>query len=467
MERLKESKLRKHYMNIGNIPNGWSMRKKLTVSILAIIIALSLIVSYILLASPQQSFPLSPSSTNWKYNLDNFATALAFDNEKVFVTDNPGNVQCLDASSGNVIWTATVGGWTSNGHPIAVSNGVVYVGVAGGEVVTLSESSGELLPLSFKAPASTSWGWKQSPQQFFISDGRIFVSQNGWAVFNITNGEMFWESGESGLITLGNASYSPIDINPVFVRHTTRFNPNNGSIIWRVDGDASDPAVIVGDRVILWNYNPNGITDEGKIMLCVNALTGHTVWRFDVNSRIYQPTEYNGLVLFGAYDGNFYALNLADGTVAWKTQATDQNGKETIPGQDVHYPLTPTVSSVQIDKQTNSAFWAFTFAQTGWGGTDQYKGMIFSFDLANGDILWKTPIAQNVSISSSVGPAKEIGLTLLNNKVFLTSGSDLLTLDKSTGVLQGNQHFDHYVLAPVAGDNEVFVAGDLNLFAYK
>lgn len=442
-----------------------TVKKKLAISIFTIIVAAALIISYVLVAFPQAIPGGNQPSNNWKYKLDNFATALAFDNGKVFVTDNPGNVQCLDASTGNVIWTATVGGWTSNGHPIVVSNGIVYVGIAGGGVVTLSESWGELLPLSFKAPATTSWGWKQSPQQFFISEGRIFVSQNGWGVFNVTSGEKFWESGESGLVTLGNGSYSQTAINPVFIQHTTRFNPNNGSIIWRINGDASDPVVIVQDRIILWNYNPDGITDEGKIMLCVNASTGKIIWRFDVNSKMYQPTEYNGLVLFGAYDGNFYALNLSDGSVAWKTQATDQNGKATVPWQDVHYPLTPSTSLVQIDNQTNRAFWAFAFAQTGWGSVDEYSGVICSLDLANGHVVWKTPISQNTSTEG--GAVKQFGLIVLNGRVYLTTGSDFWVFDQSTGGVQRMEHFDHYVLSPVAGDRQVFLAGDLHLSSYK
>jgi outer membrane protein assembly factor BamB len=453
-------------MNTGNILNGLVMRKKLHVSILVSVIALLLIVSYVLFAN-SSPFPFGSSSSNWKYDLDHFATALAFDDGKVFVADNPGNVQCLDASSGKVVWTTTVGGWTSNGHPIAISNGIVYVGIAGGEVVTLSESTGELLPLSFKAPVSTSWGWKQSPQQFFISDGRIFVSQNGWAVFNVSNGEMFWESGESGLITIGNASYLSAGINPVFVQRTTRLNPNNGSMVWRVSGDASDPAIIAEDSVILWNYNPNGSAVEREIMLCVNPASGETIWRFDVGSQMYQPVEHEGLVLFGAYDGNFYALRLSDGTMAWKTQVTDQNSKATLPSQDVNYPLTPVVSLVYVDEQSNSVFWAFTFAQNGWGGTDQYEGVICNLELTSGHILWKTPIAQNISISSSVGPSRILGLTLVNNKVFLTPGSDLLIINQSTGAIEATQHFDHYVLAPIAGAEQVFVAGDLNLFAYR
>ncbi|MGD0449722.1 MAG: PQQ-binding-like beta-propeller repeat protein [Candidatus Bathyarchaeia archaeon] len=440
------------------------MRKKLAISIFGAIVALLVITSFVLL---DNTFPLKSQSNNWKNNLDNFATALAFDDGKVFVTDNPGNVKCLDAPTGNVIWTTNVGDWTSNAHLITVSKGIVYVGAGGGAVDTLSETSGKLLPLSFTAPATTSWGQKQAPQQFFVSEGRIFVSQNGWGVFNVSNGDLFWKSGELGL-TVGNTSYSSTDINPVFIQRTIRFNPNNGSIIWQVNGDASDPAVIVQDKVILWNYNANGSAEEGQVMLCVNASNGENIWHFDVQSKMYQPTLYNGLVLFGAYDGNFYALHLSDGSIAWKTHVTDQNGQENLPGQDVHYPLTPSVSLVQIDEQSKSAFWAFTFSQNGWGGTDIYKGIVCSLDLTSGHVLWKTAISQNVSISGSGNvPTTELGLTLLNNKVFLTSGSDLMIINQSSGFVEENQHFDHYVLAPVAGDKQVFVAGDLNVFSYK
>jgi outer membrane protein assembly factor BamB len=440
-----------------------NVKKKLAISIFAIVVVASLLISYFLLANPQIIPSGNPPSSNWKHKLDNFATAITFDNGKVFVTDNPGNVQCLDASTGNFIWAANVGGWASNGHPIAVSNGIVYVGVGGGGVVTLSESSGKLLPLSFYAPVTTSWGEKEAPQQFFISDGRIFVYQNGWGVFNISNGDMFWESGELGL-TVGNATYSATDLSPVFVQRTVRFNPNNGSIMWQVSGDASDPAIILQDRVILWNYNPDGSADEGKTLLCVNASTGQTIWQFNVNSRMYQPTEYNGVVLFGAYDGNFYALNLSDGSVAWKTKVTDQNDKATMPWQDIHYPLTPSTSLVQIDNQTNRAFWAFAFAQNGWGSVDVYSGVVCCLDLTNGHVAWKTPISQNTSTEG--GSVNQFGLTVLNGRVYLTTGSDLWVFDQSTGSVQRTEHFDHYVLSPVAGYSQVLLAGDLNLSSY-
>ncbi len=403
-------------------------------------------------------------NNSWQITLSNFATTVAYDNGKVFVVDNPGNLQCLDTNNGKVIWTATAGGWTSNPHLIAISNGIVYVGVGGGAVDTYDERTGKMLPQSFQAPVSTSWGQKEAPQAFTIADGRIIVTQNGMAVYNVSSGELFWQSGESGL-KVGNTSYSPSDINPILVSRTIRFNPNNGSIIWQAAGDASDPALIAQDKVILWNYNSDGSSDEGQTILCVDKLSGETLWKFDVGSKLYQPTEYNGLVLFGAYDGNFYALNLFDGSLAWKTEVTDQNGKATMPWQDVHYPLTPSTALVEIDNKTNRAFWAFAFAQTGWGGVDDYSGIACALDLANGHIVWKTPISKNTSTEG--GSVNQFGLCLFNGKEFLTTGSDLWVFNEVTGGVDSAEHFDHYVLNPVAGLNQVFIAGDLKLSAHK
>ena len=120
--------------------------------------------------------------------MDNFATAVAYYNDKVFVTDNPGNVQCLDANNGNLIWSATGGGWTANPHLIAVSNGIVFVGVSGGAVDSYDEKTGQMVPLSFQAPVSTSWGEKEAPQAIIITDGRGSLLKMVWLSIQMVNG---------------------------------------------------------------------------------------------------------------------------------------------------------------------------------------------------------------------------------------------------------------------------------------
>jgi outer membrane protein assembly factor BamB len=85
--------------------------------------------------------------------------------------------------------------------------------------------------------------------------------------------------------------------------------------------------------------------------------------------------------------------------------------------------------------------------------------------LANGHVVWKTQISQNTSTEG--GAVKQFGLIVLNGRVYLTTGSDFWVFDQSTGGVQRMEHFDHYVLSPVAGDRQVFLAGDLHLSSYK
>ena len=74
-------------------------------------------------------------------------------------------------------------------------------------------------------------------------------------VYNASNGELFWEhSSYLGTITLGNASILAPEIDFVFIRGTSRINPNNGSELWRVGGWQTAPPVISHGQVILWNY---------------------------------------------------------------------------------------------------------------------------------------------------------------------------------------------------------------------
>jgi hypothetical protein len=86
-------------------------------------------------------------------------------------------------------------------------------------------------------------------------------------------------------------------------------------------------------------------------------------------------------------------------------------------------------------------------------------------DLSNGHIVWKTPISKNTSTEG--GSVNQFGLCLFNGKEFLTTGSDLWVFNEVTGGVDSAEHFDHYVLNPVAGLNQVFIAGDLKLSAYK
>jgi outer membrane protein assembly factor BamB len=72
-------------------------------------------------------------------------------------------------------------------------------------------------------------------------------------------------------------------------------------------------------------------TDSGNFN-CISALTGETVWTKKVwfgesGKMIFStPTVYEDLVFFGAYDGNFYALEKDTGKVRWVYSDADWIG---------------------------------------------------------------------------------------------------------------------------------------------
>jgi len=82
--------------------------------------------------------------------------------ERVFASDNWGNVYCFDAQSGESGWTASVDSFVAAGSTIAVYEGKVYVGCRGSVVNKLDENTGKL-ELKFQAPVSTTYGSKSAP----------------------------------------------------------------------------------------------------------------------------------------------------------------------------------------------------------------------------------------------------------------------------------------------------------------
>lgn len=382
----------------------------------------------------------------WQSDIERFATDFTVADGKVFTSDNDGTVYCFDAQSGEPLWNADVSGYVVGSSTIAVYDGRLYVGCKGSVVKRLDMNTGEI-ELSYQAPVWTSYATKVAPS-FFVADGKMFASQNGIAVYNESNGELFWKSNMMGVVETANILAPESDY--IFIWAHARVNPNNASIIWSIPGRSSGATTVTQGKVLFWNYNPAGSADEGKNLLCVNASSGKEEWRFDVGSRMFQPTVSNGLVLFGAEDGYLYAVDFADGTLNWRTFVDDQNITET----DV---LDVKAYSVQADPQNQRVFWSIIVS---YNGTKPDNATILSLDLSDGDRLWTFPITNNSSPNF-------VGATLSNNILYVTEKHNLYCLGANTGTIKLKQNFEHYVLPPIAADNKVFVAADLWLIAYK
>ena len=436
--------------------------------LLILILLFSTIIIFAAFVVSQGNNVASPANSGsiWNSNLENFVSEIAFNDNKLFAVDKQGIVRCFNALDGKSVWNSSASGNLIT-STLTVCQDKVFVGTLDSVVKSIDKYSGETQQ-KFQAPISDI-GWKSAPS-LTVANGAVLASSGGGTyAYDTDTGEVLWNS------TIGAPLYWVYDYPQLFLPFKDGFfcvptlsflDAKNGNIIWDLPG-VSRPPVFFEDRVILWNYEEAGNPGSGTTLLCVDA-SGLTLWSFDVGYLMYQPTICKDLVLFGAYDGNFYGVNLSNGDMEWKTHVTNQNGRELIESELPYYPLAPVASQARVDQQGNRVFWSFAFIQS-WGGIDEYTGVACSLDITNGLVVWTNPIEKNMPISSDSAGLRftSLGLALLDNDVFLTAGSDLWILSESTGNVAKTLHFDHYVLPPIVGENMVFVVADLWLFAYS
>ena len=157
-----------------------------------------------------------------------------------------------------------------------------------------------------------------------------------------------------------------------------RINPEDASALWYAPGYSSSPPLYSQGQVIFWN---EGTTAQGQNIVSVNASTGNILWSYDAGSSIYPPVISAGLLLFAGSDGNFHALQMTNGTFAWKTTVDPQNYM-------IKYNSNqPIVSSVEVDYQTQEAFFGFMVVKSGPAvqyGSEQYVGTLSGLSLTDG-----------------------------------------------------------------------------------
>ena len=381
----------------------------------------------------------------WQSDLTTFAYDFVVADGKVFTSDAQGDLHCFDAQSGESLWSKDVSDY-SHGSRMLVYGDKLYFGSKHSVVKRLDLNTGAE-EMSYQAPVWTSYASKGGPADFFVADGKVFAIQNGIAVYDESTGELFWKSNMMGVVELGNAS-AP-ESNYVFTRSHFRINPNNGSIIWSIPGRSSGTTEVNQGKVLLWNYNPAGSSDEAKDLLCVNASSGEELWRFYVGTRMFQPIVSNGMVLFGAEDGCLYSVDFEDGSLKWKTPADDQNTPVDV--------LDVTAFYVQVNAQNQRVFWSITarYSETG-----PENGTMLSLDLSDGDRIWIYNVANETSWNF-------VGATFSNNILYVAAGNNLYCLGANTGTIKLTENFEHYIHIPIVVDDKVFVVADLWLFAYE
>jgi outer membrane protein assembly factor BamB len=406
---------------------------------------------------------LNPEGSHvaWQRNIPNFATVIATDDGKVFTMDISGNVNCYDSQSGTSVWNgSSVGGYFAKG--LTVAEGRVYGGYHYASVGCLDEATGQ-----FQWNRMYTAGINQAPDNLIVKDGHLFVIAEGpgagVTALNASTGEILWQTPYH-FDTFGNITDSktwwvngyplggdPFEGNTVYAlggntskTNIFKLNADDGSILWR-----SNLTSFAGIPSVLTTYQGQVIIESGNQILSLNQTSGDSLWNIDVGATIYSPTDYQGVLLFGASDGNFYGLSLISGTMSCATKVDSQRLLN-----QTNADL--TVFPIQVNPENQRIYWSFGATQQ-----DQFRATIVSLDLATCKVAWTKQIQD-----STLSLDSQAGLAVNKDSMFLTENNALWVFSASNGNVVKNQHFDHYVLAPVVSGNEVFVASDLHLTAY-
>jgi len=263
-----------------------------------------------------------------------------FQNESVTYLTT-GDVYCLNATNGNLIWEYRDVGYTEGG-PV-ISDGFLYFGSLTytpsdlGWVWCFNVSSGQLV---WKIPLREPRG------PVAVVNGKVYVSDysglNKFLCLNASTGDLIWR-WNPGYIMDGTS----VANGKVYVAtEAAEGNPgdlycldaNSGDLLWQANlintsFDWSTPAIAYGNVYIGSGMgqivNPTNNKTRGTFY-CVNASTGHLVWKrtglfpeykfFTMSSGCLSPAVADGKVYFGCdafFGPSFFCLDAFTGKTLW------------------------------------------------------------------------------------------------------------------------------------------------------
>jgi len=265
-----------------------------------------------------------------------------------------------------------------------------------------------------------------------------------------------------------NLGYSESFANMYFYKINTKIQ----EVVWR-SPLAWDGAVINFGVAV---FNPRVVArTQGRIVIevmmqggstvnqffCLDSSSGRKLWSTDVGSGggSFNQIIYKNLLIFAKSDGYIYAVNLVDGLVAWKTKVDTQDlfSINSVFGNAVQ------TSPFQIDARNQRLFWYLTVENS--VPPNNYTGILCSLNISDGDVNWIKHLNSGLS---GYKWSRPIVFNEETDQIFLTRNNGLWIFNASTGdLVQSQEQFEHYILAPIVSENITFVASDLWLFAYS
>ena len=240
----------------------------------------------------------------------------------VYVGALDGNLYCLDANSGNVVWKYQTGGAITAAP--AITGGAIYV------ASNTPSPNGTL----YKLDLNGNLMWKKNipydltdtpgagywlPAAPTVADGMVFL-RNGFRLnygINATTGETIWTyngkynpgtPSQYGGVIQTNAmlyAYGVVYFNDYY--GITCLNATTGAEIWYTYLSRENDA-----QGLAYAYGRIYTVNELGVLYVLGSLTGEKFSYYALTSQIHStPSLYNGNLYVGCYDWNLYCFGEA------------------------------------------------------------------------------------------------------------------------------------------------------------
>ncbi len=344
---------------------------------------------------------------------------------KVYVGCLDGNIYCLDAETGHLIWNYQTGARIHSSP--AVANGMVYTGGENGYFYALDADTGSVI---WKTPSGFLTSLYANYKPVIESspcaiNGNVYIGSNNGTAFclNGDTGGVKWTydagQGISGSIAVVNGlAYVPVRTASYW------FKPDTGSMVWQATmaGEAysqrSSPVIANGRLYI-------GCGQMPPKLFCFDATTGSLIWvqqypptqdlsGANVTSSQYaaSPVYANGLVYL-SHEFSAIAVNATTGALVWDTYLDRESfGSITYAGGYVYTGRTTGVFYV-LDATTGAKLSFYIAnseidASASLSGGKVYIGCwdwnFYCFEQANPELTTYNPANAPTGSSTSANP---------------------------------------------------------------
>ncbi|WP_135606831.1 PQQ-binding-like beta-propeller repeat protein [Methanococcoides sp. NM1] len=344
----------------------------------------------------------------------------------------PGNLTCLEDSTGNILWSYFVDAGVKSSPALALEGDMTYIYFTG------AKSNGSLYCL--KEDGSLAWEYNPPDDGYIlqgaaISDGKIYFGTDGGYLYCIQ--ESIPKEWKQFHKDAQNTGFSPSDA------------PDTNNILWASEdiGAVQGSSPVIADSMVYVNC--------GDYVKSLDQYTGEFLKNHSRGSTKYNsiasPAYHNGSVWCGLPDSVNSGTTVADGKLfegEW----------------DGHYYCFDEVTGEELwnfsangNAQATPAYEEGRVYFTSWEYGQTHAGYVYCVDSNTGDLIWgQSEIVYNCCSSP----------TIYGNIVYVTTYNfygegEIYALNKNNGSILWKRSIHRTDSTPTVAYGNVYVSGGI------